>query len=232
MLKNSPYTEMNHPFLPNMCFHLYNHANGNHNIFFSDENRKHFLRRFDKYLYSYLSIHVFCLMPNHFHLLVTIHSSENILKQAKIDYPHGLTNKEYPILKDLQRLQALDELEAAAIISERLRVCLMSYSKGINKQEDRKGSLFRKFIRRKPILTNNYFKCCVAYIHLNPKYHFGIDEWQQWEWSSYKRILLKEQTHLAKEQTLEVFDGIIPFLQHHEIYDEYRDEEDNWFLEE
>ncbi len=232
MISNSSYTESNHPLFPNMYFHLYNHANGEHNLYFSPKNYKHFLRRFDKYLYEYVHFHAFCLMPNHFHFLVEIKSTKEILAKAKIDYPHGLNHKEHKSLLEIQRFLDLDDFEAAAIVSERFRLFFMSYAKGINKQEEREGSLFRKYMRRRPILTDAYFKGCTAYIHRNPKHHFGIEEWRQWEWSSFKRILLKEATHLCKERTLEIFGGLLGFISYHDNYDKYKDEEGNWEIEE
>jgi REP element-mobilizing transposase RayT len=52
-------------------YHVLNRGNGKSRIFFSDENYQFFLRRMKKYLDVYKPVLVaYCLMPNHFHLLL------------------------------------------------------------------------------------------------------------------------------------------------------------------
>lgn len=60
------------PLCKDKIYHLYNRGNGKERLFYTDENYNHFLRLYRKYLYNDLNTFAYCLMPNHFHLLVRI----------------------------------------------------------------------------------------------------------------------------------------------------------------
>jgi REP element-mobilizing transposase RayT len=55
-------------------YHIFNHANGSENIFREEENYRFFLSKYSQYLGEVVDTHAFCLLPNHFHLLVTVKS--------------------------------------------------------------------------------------------------------------------------------------------------------------
>ena len=60
------------PLYKNELYHIYNRGNGNEKIFFNNENYHFFLRQYKKYMSDYLDTFAFCLLPNHFHLLIRI----------------------------------------------------------------------------------------------------------------------------------------------------------------
>jgi len=53
-------------------YHIYNRGNNRENIFFEENNYYYFLEKYDKYLTNYLETFAYCLLPNHFHLLVRV----------------------------------------------------------------------------------------------------------------------------------------------------------------
>jgi putative transposase len=58
-------------FQPGYYYHLYNRGNNRQNIFFERENYLYFLRLLRRYLIEQaLEVLAYCLMPNHYHLLV------------------------------------------------------------------------------------------------------------------------------------------------------------------
>lgn len=59
-------------FEPEKVYHIYSKAVGNELIFLSDENFKYFLKRYDEYCSEIFETLAYCLIPNHFHLLVRI----------------------------------------------------------------------------------------------------------------------------------------------------------------
>lgn len=60
-----------HPdFYKDKYYHVYNRSVGKDKLFFNDENYKYFLKRYSYYLNDKLATYAFCLLPNHFHLLV------------------------------------------------------------------------------------------------------------------------------------------------------------------
>jgi REP element-mobilizing transposase RayT len=53
-------------------YHIYNRAVGNETLFRSEKQYLHFLKCIEKYLLPKTCIWSYCLMPNHFHLLIEI----------------------------------------------------------------------------------------------------------------------------------------------------------------
>ncbi len=65
-------------FYENGIFHVYNRTNNRELLFRSDDNYLYFLKQYDKYLHPFLDTYCWNLMPNHFHLLVRVKSTEAI----------------------------------------------------------------------------------------------------------------------------------------------------------
>ena len=57
---------------PGHCYHIYNRGNNREPIFFKPENYRYFLRKIRTHLLPQMRLLTWCLMPNHFHLLVQI----------------------------------------------------------------------------------------------------------------------------------------------------------------
>ena len=63
-------------------YHIYNRGINGENIFLNDDNKSYFLKLLDKYLTGVCSVFAYCLMNNHFHLLLTINSDDEVATQA------------------------------------------------------------------------------------------------------------------------------------------------------
>jgi putative transposase len=61
---------------PSTYYHIYNHANGDENLFREDENYHFFLRQWTKYIEPVAVTYAYCLMPNHFHFLIRTKTSK------------------------------------------------------------------------------------------------------------------------------------------------------------
>lgn len=66
----------------NHIYHIYNRGINSVPIFLSDENKSYFLRLFSKYLIEKVEVYAYCLMGNHFHLVIKIIEDEKIVTQA------------------------------------------------------------------------------------------------------------------------------------------------------
>ncbi len=186
------------PLEADCFFHIYNRGNDGINIFYDNENYGYFLKKFDEYLSAYLSVYSYCLLPNHFHFLVKIKSEQTVLKAA---------NK----MKGIERikttaLKANNDI-VAAIVSEQFRRFLMSYSKAVNKQIRRDGSLFTKRFKRIRINTLEYLQRLVFYIHNNPEHHELCDDFKNYKWSTYNKILSSQKSKLMKADVLDWFEN-------------------------
>jgi REP element-mobilizing transposase RayT len=66
----------------NHVYHIYNRGINSTPIFLSDENKSYFLKLCSKYLIEKVEVHSYCLMDNHFHLVIKIIEEEKIVTQA------------------------------------------------------------------------------------------------------------------------------------------------------
>jgi putative transposase len=57
---------------PGGVYHIYNRGNNRENLFVRERNYHYFLRLYRKYAGPVLRTYTFCLLPNHFHLLVRV----------------------------------------------------------------------------------------------------------------------------------------------------------------
>ena len=69
MGKKDHYTTQ---FEPGAFHHVFNRTVGKELLFISDENQRFFLRQYDHYLSQFVETHAFCLLGNHFHLLIRV----------------------------------------------------------------------------------------------------------------------------------------------------------------
>ncbi|MEM9858001.1 MAG: transposase [Bacteroidota bacterium] len=59
-------------FIPGELYHVYNRGNNQQHIFFNNSNYQFFLRKIKNELTEYCDILTYCLMPNHYHLLIRV----------------------------------------------------------------------------------------------------------------------------------------------------------------
>lgn len=146
---------------PGQSYHIYNHANGMENIFREDENYRFFLQQYAKYLDGVVDTYAFCLMPNHFHLLVGVKDHTSL----------ALT---FPKFETLEKL-----------VSKQFSNFFSSYTQSFNKVYERRGSLFIKNFKRTPIRDERQWQEAFLYIHLNPVKHGFVENQCDWKWSSW-----------------------------------------------
>lgn len=58
---------------PDGYYHIYNRGNNGGHIFFEEDNYNYFLSLVKKYLSPISDIYAYCLLKNHFHILLKIH---------------------------------------------------------------------------------------------------------------------------------------------------------------
>ena len=63
-------------------YHIYNRGINGCLIFENDENKIYFLKQLSRYLHGKISIFAYCLMGNHFHLVIRLEEEEKIVTQA------------------------------------------------------------------------------------------------------------------------------------------------------
>lgn len=173
---------------PGQSYHIYNHANGTENIFREEENYRFFLLQYHKYLGALVDTYAYCLMPNHFHLLVGVRPDLN--------------------LSGFQNLTGLIKHPSNNQVIKAFSDFFNSYTKAYNKRFERKGNLFIRAFNRRPILDEQQWQETFLYIHLNPVKHGFVDQTEDWNWSSWHGYLNPEKPSLLdRNYYLNFFDG-------------------------
>ncbi len=183
---------------PSAYYHIFNHANGDENLFREPENYRYFLQQYEKHIVPIAHTLAYCLMPNHFHLVVQIKNETELL--TKTDLP-GFKN--------------LEGLVSSKIISQQFSNLFNGYTKAFNKKYNRRGSLFIKNFKRKPILNDAQLITAILYVHNNPVHHGFTQLMKDWTWSSVHALYHKEATIVDREALLSVFGTKIAFEQLH-----------------
>lgn len=173
-------------FLPDTVYHIYNHANGRDNLFAESENYRYFLELYGKHIGPIAETYAFCLMPNHFHFLLRTRGFEDL-----------------PGLKNLEGLGAEGAKIKERFFSQQFSNFFNAYSKAFNKKYNRRGSLFQKNVRRKPITNESYFLRLFAYIHQNPVRHGFTPHIDEWPASSYRMYFNQNPFPWLKTETME-----------------------------
>jgi REP element-mobilizing transposase RayT len=65
-----PTAKIKTPLEKDRYFHIYNKGNNHGLLFFKEPNYDYFLKRYSDYLHDHVSTYAYCLLPNHFHLLI------------------------------------------------------------------------------------------------------------------------------------------------------------------
>jgi len=183
------------PLEPDKMYHVYNHANGSECLFRSEENYHYFLKKYAQYIHPVAETFAYCLMPNHFHLLIRIRPAAELLKLTK--NPPGFEN-------------------LAGLVSRQFSHFFNAYAKAFNKQYNRRGGLFIDDAQRKLIDREDYYTKLIQYIHGNPVHHGFVPHPADWRHSSYNALVSTKNTLLPRLEILDWFGGLSAFRQFHE----------------
>jgi len=168
-------------------YHVYNRGNNRKAIFLEPENYPYFLTGIKRYIIPCCDLIAWCLMPNHFHFLIHANSSSvSIIKDGSFE-----------------RQQ----------FSQGIKQLLSSYTKAINKQHRRTGSMFQQKTKAVCVTESvNHDITAFHYIHQNPMKAGLVKKMEDWEFSSFIDYLgMRQETlcnlNLAKERLNINFDN-------------------------
>lgn len=146
-------------FYPDNFYHIYNRGINQQQTFFQQRNYEFFVSKIVSEIKPTCEIIAYCLMPNHFHLLI------------------------YVAAKSI----GLNEIQNQQVLTRKLGTLQSSYTQAINKQENRTGSLFQQKCKAK--IIENSANTCFHYIHQNPLKARLVIKLEDWEYSSFGSYL-------------------------------------------
>jgi len=178
-----------HPFEPSHIYHLYNRGNNKENIFKTIGNYSYFLLLVKKYLIPICDIYSYCLLPNHFHFIIKIKDINELPENIKTG-----TSKIHQPFSNL----------------------FNAYTKAINKEHNRTGSLFQEHLKRIKINNEEYLRNLIVYVNTNPTHHSNSN-YENYKYSSYKSLLSEKPTLLKRIKVLDLFEDVENFVYVHKI---------------
>ncbi|MFP5043121.1 transposase [Parasediminibacterium sp. JCM 36343] len=195
------------PLLPETIYHIYNHANGNENLFLNNENYLYFLKRYAFFIQPIAHTYAYCLMPNHLHLVVKV-KDEKQLQEANIYFQQ---------MKNIapSNIKLLEANEVGSFVSKVFGNLFSAYSQSFNKQQGRRGSLFMPNFKRKIIDNEAYYAKLIFYIHNNPVHHGFVSSMDARPFSSYKTFLSDSPTKISKQEVMDWFGTTDEFVRFH-----------------
>jgi putative transposase len=177
-------------FEPDCFYHVFNKSVGDELLFRKDENYLYFLSLIKKHLDPFVNFYAYCLMPNHFHFLIQIKDENSFEDQSN---------------KEISRL-----------ISHKFGNVFNTYAQAYNKENDRKGSLFKNRFKRKKISEQKYLLELILYIHLNPVDAGLCENIEECFCSSYGAILSISNTIIKRNEVIEIFGNVENFIFVHD----------------
>ncbi|VAW14554.1 hypothetical protein MNBD_BACTEROID03-1598 [hydrothermal vent metagenome] len=170
-------------------YHIYNQGNNQRTLFFKQENYLFFLKKIKIYVSPYADIVAWCLMPNHFHLMILLREEELPVSESDtMTQSHRITTKK-------------------RTLNNSIAILLRSDTRAINIQQNTSGSLFKAHTKAEcinchkviaPSFTTQkgatkinvqnperqYPQICFDYIHQNPVNARLVKNEIDWEFSS------------------------------------------------
>lgn len=192
-------------------YHIFNQGNNHQKIFFQRENYLFFLKKIKEHILPYGDVIAWCLMPNHFHLMVYVREVE---VEILGDVSHPMTPSH--------------RMTKHRSLNDSIAIMLRSYTRAINKQENFSGSLFRAKTKAENITKSTgitpaffdsnagtfinvqhlylqYPQRCFQYIHNNPVSARLVKKPEDWEFSSFLDYCGKRDGKLINQKRAQEF---------------------------
>jgi REP element-mobilizing transposase RayT len=193
----------------NCIYHVYNRANGSELMFRSEANNSYFMQQYMKFIHPIAHTFCYCLMPNHFHVLIRIRDEESIRShflERAIDKFNGNHITE-----------TLDSEGLSQFLTLQFSHFFNSYTQAFNKMHMRRGSLFMRPYKRIAVTDRNYLLTLVKYIHNNPVEAKLTGSAEDWQFSSYKDFFSNAETFIEKNEVIDWFEDLANFSFFHQV---------------
>lgn len=211
-------------FIAGNLYHVFNRGNNSQRIFFTPANYLFFLNKMKENILPHADILAWCLMPNHFHLMIHVNEVEVKLPEPELATSDRLLSN----LSTSGRLHSnTPPPPKTRNLNSSIGHILSSYTRAIQKQENRTGSLFQHRSKAICLTTcegispawfhtafgtlinvsdpeKEYPQVCFNYIHGNPLKDGLVKAIEDWEYSSARDYAgLRKGKLINKERTNE-----------------------------
>ena len=184
-------------------YHIFNRGVNRQNLFLEERNYRYFLKLYAHHVEPVAETYAYCLLPNHFHLLVRIKTAE----EQQHDH----------------EIRKVPEIARVSNPGQAFSNLFNAYTKAMNQAYGRTGSLFERPFHRLAVTSDSYFAQLVVYIHQNPQRHGLSEDFRQWPYSSYQALCSSGPTRIKRDDVLAWFGGPAQLVTaHHQHNDAQR----------
>jgi putative transposase len=176
--------------VPGVLYHIYNRGNNRERLFREAENYRYFLERYSHYLADHIDTYAYCLMPTHFHFLVSVKDS---------------STPTHPAAGNLTPWKKGFVISLSAMTKASISVTIVL------------AAFLIKF-KRKPVTQSDHLLRLIVYIYGNPVKAGLCTDFAGWMFSSYGVLIRDETTSLQREEVLGWFNGQLEFIAFHQAY--------------
>ena len=180
-------------------YHIYNRSVENQNLFSNSLDYSFFLKKYLEYFGNYFKTYAYCLIPNHFHLLIRVKKQKEVTDficnektNASSDYVKGKNT--------------INEF-----LEDQMRRFYSSYSLKYNNRHNRRGPLLAPRFKRIQVRTESKLMHLLCYIHHNPIHHNLVDTYEGWRYSSYCAYLKNVKSRVDTKEVLTWLHGLQEF---------------------
>ena len=192
---------LNLPLAAHRYYHIYNRGVNRENIFKENRNYIFFLEKYFQFLSPVVDTLAYCLLRNHFHLLIRVKDEESLC--------------EFHSRRNARQMNSTGLHSAEFIVSKQFAKLFSSYTQSVNKVYKRTGSLIETPFKRILVKDENYLTQLIRYIHLNPQKHRIVDDFRSYEHSSYQGHLDRADIFLSSDEVINWFGGSEGYIEFH-----------------
>jgi putative transposase len=208
-------------------YHIFNQGNNRQKVFLNRENYHFFLRKIQKHVLPFADVLAWCLMPNHFHLMVYVNHVEIESTPSPTPSPTlSRTRSQMEVIPSPtpNRTRNTESMS----FNKSIGIMLASYTRAINKQQDWSGSLFRSETKAICLTDINgispnwitkmgitefivenqeieYPNVCFNYILYNPVKDRLVKRPEDWEFSSFLDLINIRKGNLINRDRIQEF---------------------------
>jgi hypothetical protein len=191
-------------------YHIYNRGNNHENVFIQERNYDYFIELWWKHTSQIAETYAYSLLRNHFHATVFTKHEEDLTGFRESTPDSGRSPR-----KRHDRRESDENLSGLKPPSQYFANFSNAYTRGVNNATGRSGALFESPFKRIPITDERYLMRLVVYIHQNPQKHKFVEDFRDWNYSSYHDLIGNAPTRLQRDKLMKLFGSREDFIRIH-----------------
>ena len=224
-------------------YHIYNRGNNRENIFIQERNYAYFMELWWKHISPIAETWAYGLLRNHFHASVFIKENPNLTPNLNPDLTPNLTgltsnlvNHDTRVDKSINPLDSRGDLsgfkdtnpldsrqDLTGLKNKKIKDpsqyfsnFFNAYARGLNLSVQRTGALFERPFKRIPVDSESYLMRLIVYIHQNPQKHKFVNDFRDWNYTSYHELISNVPTRLPRDRVMQLFGSQKDFIRIHQ----------------